>query len=106
VGSLSIVGEEAQISPSVRVWPSKQIESGATLNINLFGVRPRNAVWSAVQGYNIDITPEFAVVGRSIWLYLEAWSQVTVSRDQRSISRMVTVINCWSYVCGYRYPEP
>jgi len=32
VGSLSIVGEEAR-SPSV--WPSKQIESGATLNINL-----------------------------------------------------------------------
>ena len=35
VGSLSTVGEEAQISPNVRVWPSKNIESGATLNINL-----------------------------------------------------------------------
>ncbi|NEO47165.1 MAG: NDP-sugar synthase, partial [Moorea sp. SIO4A3] len=30
VGSLSKVGEEAQISPTVRVWPSKTIESGAT----------------------------------------------------------------------------
>ena len=35
VGSLSTVGEEAQISPGVRVWPSKKIESGAILNINL-----------------------------------------------------------------------
>jgi mannose-1-phosphate guanylyltransferase/phosphomannomutase len=35
VGSLSTVGEEAQINPGIRVWPSKKIESGAVLNINL-----------------------------------------------------------------------
>ena len=35
IGSLSIVGEEAQIAPRVKVWPSKRIESGAILNINL-----------------------------------------------------------------------
>ncbi|MDR9405446.1 MAG: NDP-sugar synthase, partial [Halothece sp. Uz-M2-17] len=32
LGALCTVGEEAQISQGVRVWPSKQIESGATLN--------------------------------------------------------------------------
>ena len=37
IGSLSIVGEEAQIAPGVRVWPSKRIESGAILNIILSG---------------------------------------------------------------------
>ena len=35
VGALCTVGEEAQISPDIRVWPSKRIESGAILNINL-----------------------------------------------------------------------
>jgi mannose-1-phosphate guanylyltransferase/phosphomannomutase len=95
VGSLSTVGEEAQISPSVRVWPSKQIESGAILNINLIWghTAQRNLFGQrGVQGLaNIDITPEFAVkLGAAYGSTLKPGSQVTVSRDQRSISRMVT----------------
>ncbi|GAX34922.1 sugar phosphate nucleotidyltransferase [Nodularia sp. NIES-3585] len=65
VGSLSTIGEEAQISPNVRVWPSKKIESGAILNINLIwgNTAQRNLFGQrGVQGLaNIDITPEFAV---------------------------------------------
>ncbi|MBE9177631.1 mannose-1-phosphate guanyltransferase [Oculatella sp. LEGE 06141] len=95
VGSLSSVGEEAQISPNVRVWPSKKIEPGAILNMNLiwghaayrnlFGQR-------GVSGLaNIDITPEFAVrLGAAFGSTLKPGSYVTVSRDQRSISRMVS----------------
>ncbi len=95
VGSLSTVGEEAQISPSVRVWPSKQIESGATLNINLIWghTAQRNLFGQrGVTGLaNIDITPEFAVkLGAAYGSALKPGSQVIVSRDQRSISRMVT----------------
>jgi mannose-1-phosphate guanylyltransferase/phosphomannomutase len=95
VGSLSTVGEEALISPSVRVWPSKQIESGATLNINLIWghTAQRNLFGQrGVTGLaNIDITPEFAVkLGASYGSTLKPGSQVIVSRDQRSISRMVT----------------
>jgi mannose-1-phosphate guanylyltransferase/phosphomannomutase len=95
VGSLSIVGEESLISPSVRVWPSKQIESGATLNINLIWghTAQRNLFGQrGVQGLaNIDITPEFAVkLGAAYGSTLKPGSQVIVSRDQRSISRMVT----------------
>jgi mannose-1-phosphate guanylyltransferase / phosphomannomutase len=95
VGSLSTVGEEAQISPNVRVWPSKKIEPGATLNMNLiwghaayrnlFGQR-------GVSGLaNVDITPEFAVrLGAAFGSTLKPGAYVTVSRDQRSISRMVS----------------
>jgi len=95
VGSLSTVGEEAQISPSVRVWPSKQIESGAILNINLIWghTAQRNLFGQrGVTGLaNIDITPEFVVkLGAAYGSTLKPGSQVTVSRDQRSISRMVT----------------
>jgi len=95
VGSLSTVGEEALISPSVRVWPSKQIESGATLNINLIWghTAQRNLFGQrGVTGLaNIDITPEFAVkLGAAYGSTLKSGAQVTVSRDQRSISRMVT----------------
>ncbi len=95
VGSLSTVGEEAKISPGVRVWPSKKIESGAILNINLIwgNTAQRNLFGQrGVQGLaNIDITPEFAVkLGAAYGSTLKPGSQVSVSRDQRNISRMVT----------------
>ncbi|WP_199249579.1 mannose-1-phosphate guanyltransferase [[Phormidium] sp. ETS-05] len=95
VGSLSSVGEEAQINTSVRVWPSKKIESGATLNINLIwgNTAQRNLFGQrGVSGLaNVDISPEFAVkLGAAYGSTLKPGSQVTVSRDQRGISRMVS----------------
>jgi len=95
VGALSTVGEEAQVSPGVRVWPSKHIEPGATLNINLIwgNTAPRNLFGQrGVAGLaNVDITPEFAVkLGAAYASTLKPGAQVTASRDQRSISRMVS----------------
>ncbi|MEM9220691.1 MAG: mannose-1-phosphate guanyltransferase [Cyanobacteria bacterium P01_F01_bin.150] len=95
VGSLSTVGEEAQITPEVRIWPSKKIEPGATLNMNLiWGQVARRSLFGqrGVAGLaNVDITPEFAVrLGASFGSTLKAGAKVTVSRDQRSISRMVS----------------
>jgi mannose-1-phosphate guanylyltransferase/phosphomannomutase len=95
VGSLSTIGEEAQVNPTVRIWPSKEIEAGAILNINLIWghTAHRNLFGQrGVQGLaNIDITPEFAVkLGAAYGSTLKQGSQVTVSRDQRSISRMVS----------------
>lgn len=95
VGSLSTVGEESLVNPGVRVWPSKQIESGATLNINLiWGQRATRNLFAqrGVSGLaNIDITPEFAVkLGAAYGSTLKPGSQVAVSRDQRTISRMVS----------------
>lgn len=94
IGSLSIVGEEAQIAPGVRVWPSKRIESGAILNINLIwgNTAQRNLFGQrGVSGLaNIDLSPEFIVkLGASYGSTLKLGSTVLVSRDQRSVSRMV-----------------
>lgn len=94
VGALSIVGEEAQIAPGVRVWPSKRIESGAILNINLiWGNTALRQLFRqrGVSGLaNIDLTPEFVVkLGASYGSTLKLGSTVIVSRDQRSVSRMV-----------------
>ncbi len=94
VGSLSVVGEEAQISPTVRIWPSKQVESGAILNMNLiWGQVAQRALFDqrGVAGLaNIDITPEFAVkLGTAYGSTLDPGDHVSVSRDQRSVSRMV-----------------
>lgn len=95
VGPLSTVGEEAQINTGVRVWPSKQIESGAILNINLIwgSTAHRNLFGQrGVSGLaNIDITPEFAVkLGAAYGSMVKQGAKVIVSRDQRSVSRMVS----------------
>lgn len=95
LGTLSAVGEEAHLVPGVRVWPGKEIESGAILNINLIwgSVARRNLFGQqGVTGIaNIDITPEFAVkLGAAYGSTLKPGSQVAVSRDQHSVSRMVS----------------
>jgi mannose-1-phosphate guanylyltransferase / phosphomannomutase len=95
IGPLSNVGEEALINPGVRVWPSKNVEPGATLNTNLiWGYTAHRNLFGqrGVSGLaNIDIIPEFAVkLGAAYGSTLKPSSQVTVSRDQRTISRMVS----------------
>jgi mannose-1-phosphate guanylyltransferase / phosphomannomutase len=95
VGSLTTVGEEAQVSNDVRVWPNKRIESGAILNINLIwgNIAQRNLFGQrGVSGLaNIDITPEFAVkLGTAYGSTLKPGSSVVISRDQRNVSRMVS----------------
>ncbi|NCQ03611.1 MAG: mannose-1-phosphate guanylyltransferase, partial [Cyanobacteria bacterium] len=95
IGQLCNIGEEAQINTGVRVWPSKRIESGAILNINLIwgNIAHRNLFGQrGVTGLaNIDITPEFAVkLGAAYGSILKSGSCVVVSRDQRSVSRMVS----------------
>ncbi|MCU0568659.1 MAG: mannose-1-phosphate guanyltransferase [Oculatellaceae cyanobacterium Prado106] len=95
VGSLSTVGEEAQISPNVRVWPSKRIDPGAVLNMNLIWGHTAHRNLFGLRGVsglaNVDITPEFAVrLGAAFGSTLKPGSQISVSRDQRNVSRMVS----------------
>jgi mannose-1-phosphate guanylyltransferase/phosphomannomutase len=95
VGSLSTVGEEAQINPNVRVWPSKKIEPGAILNMNLIWGQAAHRNLFGLRGVsglaNVDITPEFAVrLGGAFGSTLKPGAYVSVSRDQRPISRMVS----------------
>ncbi len=95
LGPLSSVGEDAQISSGVRVWPSKKIEPGAILNINLIwgSQAPRNlfSQRGIIGLANVDITPEFAVkIGAAYGATLKPGAQVQISRDQRRICRMVT----------------
>jgi len=95
LGPLCSVGDEASVSPGVRVWPSKKIEAGAILNINLIwgNQAPRNLFSQrGILGLaNVDITPEFAVkIGAAYGATLKKGVQVQISRDQRPICRMVT----------------
>ncbi|WP_319633229.1 mannose-1-phosphate guanyltransferase [Romeriopsis navalis] len=95
VGPLCSIGEEARISPYVRVWPNKNIEAGAILNSNLiWGYTAHRNLFGqrGVAGLaNVEIIPEFAVkLGAAFGSTLKPGAQVTVSRDQRPVSRMVS----------------
>lgn len=94
LGSLCVVEEEAQVSPGVRVWPNKKVESGAILNTNLIwgNVAQRNlfSQQGVTGNANIDITPEFAVkLGVAYGSTLPPGTQVVVSRDQRGVSHAI-----------------
>jgi mannose-1-phosphate guanylyltransferase / phosphomannomutase len=94
VGSHSVVSEEALISSGVKIWPKKFIEASAQIYDNLvWGGRGQRHLFGqrGVSGLaNIDITPEFAVkLGVAYASTLTMGAQVMISRDQRSISRMV-----------------
>ncbi|AFZ53099.1 mannose-1-phosphate guanyltransferase [Cyanobacterium aponinum UTEX 3222] len=95
IGSLCNIGEESQINIGVRVWPNKRIEPGAMLNINLIWGNIAHSNLFGQRGVtglaNIDITPEFAVkLGAAYGSTLKSGSSVVVSRDQRTVSRMVS----------------
>ncbi len=95
IGSLCNIGEESQINIGVRVWPNKRIEPGAMLNINLIWGSIAHSNLFGQRGVtglaNIDITPEFAVkLGAAYGSTLKHGSSVVVSRDQRTVSRMVS----------------
>ncbi|WP_338429922.1 mannose-1-phosphate guanyltransferase [Synechococcus elongatus] len=95
IGSGCRLQEEAQVQAEVRIWPRKQVEAGAIVNLNLiWATSARRRLFSdgGVRGIaNVDITPEFAVkLGVAYGSTLPPGSSVTVSRDQRSISQMVT----------------
>ncbi len=95
IGADCTIGEEACILNNVRVWPSKQIEPGASLNHNLIwgAVARRNLFGQrGVSGIaNVDITPEFAVkLGAAYGATLKPGNHVMVSRDQRTVCRMIS----------------
>lgn len=94
VGTRSVIGEEASLSQGVRLWPGKRIEPGAIVNESLiWGTTGQRYLFGqrGVAGVaNVDITPEFAVrLAVAYASTLEPGTSVLVSRDQRSVSRMV-----------------
>jgi len=89
------VGDQAIIKNSVKVWPQKVVESGATLSSSLiWGERWAKELFtdSKVTGIaNVEVTPEFAArLGAAYGAVVGNNQTVIVSRDGSRASRMVT----------------
>ncbi len=94
VGDNSVVGEGAMLHPDVKLWPSKEIEPGATVKSSIiWGSLGRKVLFGrhGVTGLvNVDLTPEFAArLGAAFGAILPKGSTVTVNRDPHRSPRMI-----------------
>src|SRR5437870_1148566 len=94
VGDHSVVNEHARIRAQVKIWPDKQVESGAVVGSSLiWGSQGRRALFGrfGVTGLvNIDLTPEFvARLGAAYASTLAKGATITMNRDQHRSSRML-----------------
>jgi mannose-1-phosphate guanylyltransferase / phosphomannomutase len=94
VGDHCVVNDGARVRSQVKIWPDKQVESGAVVGSSLiWGAQGRRALFGrfGVTGLvNIDLTPEFAArLGASYASTLPEGSTVTMNRDQHRSSRML-----------------
>ncbi|MBC8076780.1 MAG: mannose-1-phosphate guanyltransferase [Chloroflexales bacterium] len=94
VGDMTVVNAGAVITPNVKIWPSKEVDEGATVNTSIiWGSQGRRVLFGrhGITGLvNIDITPEFcAKVGAAYGATLPQNATVTVNRDVHYTSRML-----------------
>jgi mannose-1-phosphate guanylyltransferase / phosphomannomutase len=94
VGATSVVGQEAQVNPDVRIWPDKAIDAGAKVTTSLiWGTKAPRTLFGAngVVGLaNIELTPEFAVALAAAYGATLKGGPVLVSRDYWGVSRMIS----------------
>jgi mannose-1-phosphate guanylyltransferase/phosphomannomutase len=94
LGDSVTVGEDAVIHSGVKVWPEKQVETGAIVKTSvIWGEQAKRTLFGryGVSGLaNVDITPEFAArLGAAFGASFPVGSTVTISRDLNRSARMI-----------------
>jgi mannose-1-phosphate guanylyltransferase/phosphomannomutase len=94
IGDHSIVGEGAVIHPNVKIWPGKEIDSGAAVKSSvIWGSQGRRVLFGryGVTGVvNVDLTPEFAAsLGAAFGATLPKGTMITINRDPHRSPRML-----------------
>ncbi|HEU5089332.1 MAG TPA: nucleotidyl transferase, partial [Roseiflexaceae bacterium] len=94
VGDQTIINSGAVIGANVKIWPSKEVDEGATISSSIIWGSQGRRVLFGRQGItglvNIDLTPEFcAKLGAAFGAILPLGSQVTVNRDSHYTPRML-----------------
>ncbi|HEX6290812.1 MAG TPA: mannose-1-phosphate guanyltransferase [Herpetosiphonaceae bacterium] len=94
VGDYTVVNSGAVINAGVKIWPSKEIDEGATvMNSIIWGSQGRRVLFGryGITGLvNIDITPEFcAKLGAAYGGTLPKGSTVLINRDAHNTPRML-----------------
>lgn len=94
VGDQTVVNSGAILQPDVKIWPSKQIDEGATVTTSLiWGSQGRRGLFGrhGITGLvNVDITPEFcAKLGAAFGGTLSRGATILINRDAHYTPRML-----------------
>ncbi len=94
VGERCVIGESATIRPHLRLWPEKNVTSGAIVSMSLiYGIKWPGSLFGGigVTGLaNLEITPEFALkLGQAFGSFLRPGDTVMTSRDTHPASRIM-----------------
>lgn len=94
VGDQTIINSGAVIGANVKIWPSKEIDEGATITTSIiWGSQGRRVLFGrfGITGLvNIDLTPEFsAKLGAAFGATLPRGSRVMMNRDAHYTPRML-----------------
>jgi mannose-1-phosphate guanylyltransferase / phosphomannomutase len=94
VGDQSIINSGAVIGANVKIWPSKEVDEGATISSSIiWGSQGRRVLFGrfGITGLvNIDLTPEFcAKLGAAFGATLPRGATVTLNRDAHYTPRML-----------------
>ena len=94
IGDNCTLGEGAALHANVKLWPSKEIEPGATIKESIIwrnqGRRSLFTRFGISGVVNIEVTPEFAAkVSAAMGASLQRGSYVAVNRDIHRASRMI-----------------
>lgn len=94
VGDQTIINSGAVIGANVKIWPSKEVDEGATISSSIiWGSQGRRVLFGrfGITGLvNIDLTPEFcARLSAAYGATLRRGSTVTMNRDAHYTPRML-----------------
>jgi mannose-1-phosphate guanylyltransferase/phosphomannomutase len=94
IGDSVTLGEQAEIYPGVRIYPYKEVESGAHLHESLIWESRASTRLFGKDGVsglvNVDVTPEVAVrLGAALGTALKRGSTVVATRESPSACRMI-----------------
>jgi mannose-1-phosphate guanylyltransferase/phosphomannomutase len=94
IGSSCIIGSGAIVRPNVKLWPDKNVSSGAIVSMSLiYGIKWPGSLFGGVgvSGLaNVEITPEFAMkLGQAFGSHLKRGATATTSRDAHPAARIM-----------------
>ena len=94
VGDEVTIGDESVLQPGVRIYPYKEIESGAVIHESLIWESRVSSrlfdQWGVSGRVNVDLTPETAIrIATALGTALKKGSRVVASRDSAAACRMI-----------------
>ncbi len=94
IGDQTLINENVEVKPNIKIWPFKEIESNTNVEVNLvWGAKYTKAIFAengVIGEINVEITPEFASrLGGAYAALLKNYVKIGISSDDSKASNML-----------------